>query len=130
MHHLSAGGWEFEPPAKFSKRGEVNMVLIFRGGCWERGGDFFQGGGGCSFYIKNKLKAEIFKDKRSLSTKMLTKNLNWKISFSKTKNLVTFKRWNGVKDGKLKHYQGSLKNLIFIEGERGVMKNQYIGGNC
>ena len=23
-------------------------------------GDFFQGGGGCSFYIKNKLKSEIF----------------------------------------------------------------------
>ena len=27
----------------------------------------------------------------------MTKNLNWKIL---TKNLVTFKRWNGVKDEK------------------------------
>ena len=27
----------------------------------------------------------------------MTKNLNWKIS---TKNLVTFKRWDGVKDEK------------------------------
>ena len=27
----------------------------------------------------------------------MTKNLNWKIS---TKNLVTFKRWNGVNDKK------------------------------
>ena len=26
---------------------------------------------------------------------VITKNLNWEIS---TKNLVTFKRWNGVKD--------------------------------
>ena len=28
---------------------------------------------------------------------VMTKNLNWKIS---TKNLVTFKRWDGVKDEK------------------------------
>ena len=47
----------------------------------------------------------------------VTKNLNWKIS---TKNLVAFKRWDGVKDGKFKYYEGSLKNTI----------NQYIGGNC
>ena len=47
----------------------------------------------------------------------VTKNLNLKIS---TKNLVAFKRWDGVKDGKFKYYEGSLKNPI----------NQYIGGNC
>ena len=45
----------------------------------------------------------------------VTKNLNWKIS---TKNLVAFKRWDGVKDRKFKYYEGSLKNTI----------NQYIGG--
>ena len=28
---------------------------------------------------------------------LITKNLNWEIL---TKNLVTFKRWNGVKDEK------------------------------
>ena len=28
---------------------------------------------------------------------VMTKNLNWEIS---TKNLVTFKRWDGVNDGK------------------------------
>ena len=67
-------------------------------------GDFFRGrkgGGGCSFYIKNKLKSEIFNDKKGLETKMflsvVTKNLNWAIS---TKSLVTFKRWDGVKDAK------------------------------
>ena len=35
----------------------------FRGGSWERGGDFFQGRG-CNFHIKNKLKSEIFNDKK------------------------------------------------------------------
>ena len=29
---------------------------------------------------------------------VITKNLNWEIS---TKNLVTFKRWDEIKDGKL-----------------------------
>ena len=33
----------------------------------------------------------------------VTKNLNLKIS---TKNLVAFKRWDGVKDGKFKYYEG------------------------
>ena len=64
---------------------------VLEGGCWERRGDFFQGG--CNFYIKNKLKSEIFNDKRSLKTKMfhsvITKNSNWEIF---TKNLVIFKR--------------------------------------
>ena len=41
---------------------------------------------------------------------VLTKNLNWELL---TKNLVTFKPWDGVKDGKFKYYGGSLKNLIF-----------------
>ena len=31
-----------------------------------RGGDLFRGGGGHSFYIKNKLKSEILNDKKSL----------------------------------------------------------------
>ena len=52
----------------------------------KRGRPFSWGGDvGCSFYIK-KLKSEIFND-----------NLNWEIL---TKNLVTFKRWDGVKDEK------------------------------
>ena len=41
---------------------------------------------------------------------LITKNLNWEIL---TKILVTFKRWNGVKDEKFKCYGGSLKNPIF-----------------
>ena len=41
---------EVEPPTKFSKRGGLDRTSTFRGGCWERGGDFFQGG--CNFHIK------------------------------------------------------------------------------
>ena len=56
---------------------------------------------GCNFNIKNKLKSEIFNDKKNLQTKMffsvITKNLNWDIL---TKNLVIFKRWHAVKDEK------------------------------
>ena len=55
--------------------------------------------GSCTFYIKHKLKSVIFNDKKSLWTKMffsvITKNLNWEILL---KNLVTFKKWNGVGD--------------------------------
>ena len=41
---------------------------------------------------------------------VMTKNLNWKIS---TKNLVTFKRWDGFNDEKFWYYGSSLKNPIF-----------------
>ena len=43
---------------------------------------------------------------------VITKNLNWEIL---TKNLVTLKRWDGVKDEKFDYYVGSLKNPIFRE---------------
>ena len=55
----------------------------------------------CRFYIKNKLKSEIFKDKKDYKKmffSVITKNLNWEIS---NKNLVTWKRWDGVRDEKL-----------------------------
>ena len=35
-------------------------------GCCERGGRLFPGEWGCSFYVKNKLKSEIFNDEKSL----------------------------------------------------------------
>ena len=54
-----------ESPTKFSKRGRLGRTLIFRGGLLGEGGDLFEGKrGGCSFYIKNKLKPEIFNDKK------------------------------------------------------------------
>ena len=40
---------------------------------------------------------------------VITKDLTWEIL---TKNLVTFKIWDGVKDEKF-YYGGSLKHLIF-----------------
>ena len=56
--------------------------------------------GGCSFYMKNKLKSKICDGKKKFKKMffpVMTKNLNWEIS---TKNLVTFKRWDGVNDEK------------------------------
>ena len=62
--------------------------------------DFFQGG--VQFSHKNKLKSEIFNDKESLYAKIffsvITKNSNWEIL---PKNLVAFKRSDGIKDEKL-----------------------------
>ena len=74
------GGLSFWP--NFQKGvGGFHRISIFRGGCWERGGWLFLGEGrGCSFYIKNKLKSEIFNKKKSLQTRMffsvITKNFN------------------------------------------------------
>ena len=57
---------------------------------------------GLQFFSKNKLKSEIFIDKKSLQTKIFfsvkTKNSNWEILVN---NLVTFKKWDGVKDEKI-----------------------------
>ena len=43
---------------------------------------------------------------------VITKNLNWEVL---TKNLVTFERWDGVKDEKCQ-YGSSLENL-FLRGD-------------
>ena len=103
MHSpVSAEGGRVEPPTKYSKSGKrgVDIISFFRGGCSERKGDF--SGGGYSFYIKIKLKSEISNNKKRFMNKfffsVLTKNLNWEIL---TKNLVTFKRWDEVKDEKI-----------------------------
>ena len=49
--------------------------------------------GGYNFYIRDKLKSEIFNDQKSLETKtffsVIPKNSNWE---TLTKNLVIFKR--------------------------------------
>ena len=47
--------------------GGLTGPQFLEGGCWERGGDFFQGG--CNFYIKDKLKSEIFNDKKVFEQK-------------------------------------------------------------
>ena len=60
---------------------------------------------------------------------VITENLNWEIL---TENLVTFKRWDGVKDEKFWYYGGSLKNLIFTGGhENPIYRGNYQkGGHC
>ena len=72
-----AGGgcvW-FEPSTTFLKKRGLTRSQVVAG---KDRGEFFQGG--CSFYIKNQLKYEIFNDKKSLQTKkflsLITKNLN------------------------------------------------------
>ena len=53
-----------EPPTKFSKRGSSTRPQLLEGGCWERVGDFFQGG-------LQFLESEIFNDKK----KFINKNI-------------------------------------------------------
>ena len=50
-----------EPPTKFSKRGHLTGSHFLGGSFGKEGGEIFQEG--CSFYIKNKPKPEIFNDK-------------------------------------------------------------------
>ena len=56
-------GWIYNQIFKKREEGLTGPQLL-EGGCWERGGDFFQGGVQISH--KNKLKSEIFNDKKSL----------------------------------------------------------------
>ena len=55
---------KFEPPTKFSKRGGLTGSQFLEGVAWKEKVTFFMGG--CSFYIKNKLKSEIYNNKQSL----------------------------------------------------------------
>ena len=62
---LSAGGG-FDPSNQIFKKGAgFDMTSTFRGGCWERGGDFFQGGR-VAIFTKNEIKSEIFNGKKGL----------------------------------------------------------------
>ena len=59
---------------------------------------------------------------------VMTKNFNWEIS---TKNLVTFKIWDGVNDEKFLYDERSLKNTIIKRGTRGrgvMEKHNFKGG--
>ena len=82
-----------EPPAKFSKSRGLESVSIFRGVLLEKRGWLFHGEGGgegCNFYIKNKLKSEIFNNKKQktfINKNVITKNLKETRTFIKK---VTF----------------------------------------
>ena len=56
------GAQGVEPPIKVSKRGALTGSQLLEGGSWERGGDFFQEGGGFNFHIKNKLRKRVHKE--------------------------------------------------------------------
>ena len=60
-HFSWEGGLDLLP---YLKKGDLAEPHFLEGVCWERGGDFFRGC--CNFYIKNKLKSEILKDKKCL----------------------------------------------------------------
>ena len=107
------GGLSLQP--NFQKGCGLDRISIFREGLLGKRGWFFQGG--CSFYIKNKLK-----NKLKLFS-VITKNFNWEILI---KNLVTFKSWDRVKDKKFENY-GVHWKILFLGG---FTRNQYIGGNC
>ena len=59
-----------EPPKKLTqiwvKKWGLTGSQFLDWGCWEKGGELFQGGLQCSFYIKSKPKSEVFNDKKSL----------------------------------------------------------------
>ena len=80
------------------------------------------------FFHKNKLKSEIFNDKKSLETKLffsvIIKNSSWEIL---TKNLVTLKDKMGLR---MKNFNilGVRRKIPVLEGE--LMKNQYGQGDC
>ena len=54
-------GWDSN---QVFKKGGLTGPQLLEGVAGKEGGDFFQGG--CNFHIKNKLKSEIFNDKKSL----------------------------------------------------------------
>ena len=83
-----------------SKSGGLTGSQFLEWFAGKEGVDFFRGE--CSFSIKNKLKSEIFNNKKSFKQKcfsVITKNRRIQTEIL-TKNLVTFKRWDGVKDEK------------------------------
>ena len=61
------GGGELNIQPNFQKEGGLDKTSLLEGGCWERGGDFFQGEGGLQFSLKNKLKSEIFNEKKKVN---------------------------------------------------------------
>ena len=62
------------PKSPYQTRGREGVDRIsICSGHWDTGNDLFQGG--CSFYIKNKLKSGIFNDKKVYRQKCFS--LSW-----------------------------------------------------
>ena len=80
------GGWDIEPPTKFWKRwgqgkggGHFTGSQFKKGYIGKEGVTFFSEGG--TFYTKNKLKSEIFNDKKNYKQKCFFHIFFWKIWF-------------------------------------------------
>ena len=105
-----------EPLIKFSKREGLDRISIFWGGFWEKGSDFFHGGRVAVF------KEEINENLKYLITKkFISENVfffyNQESKLGEgdlSKNLVTFKRWEGIKNEEFKIME--VHREIFLEG--------------
>ena len=88
VHSLSAGALDLLP---YFQKGGLTVSQFLEGGCWKSGVTFSAGGRCCSFYMKDKVKSELLKDKKGIYKQKclsaITKNLNWQIL---TKNLVIY----------------------------------------
>ena len=58
------GGRGLNLQPNFQKSGGLDRTSTFRGGCWERGGDFDQGV--VAIFTQKKLKSEIFNYKKKV----------------------------------------------------------------
>ena len=95
---LWEGGVGVETLTRFSKREGLRGSQFLEGVAGKEGVTFFRVG--CSFYIKINHNLKYLTTKEVYEQKcfsVTTKNLNWEIL---SKNLVTFKRCDGVKDEK------------------------------
>ena len=62
MHHPFCRGWgEDESLTKFSKKGGLTGSQFLEWHCWEREGDFFQGGGGGLQFLHKIFREEFMK---------------------------------------------------------------------
>ena len=79
---ISAGGLNLLPNFQKKRGGRLGMITIFRWGLLGKIGVIFIRGVGVQLLHKNKLKSEIFNEKKSLLTKMFSSvNLNSESSY-------------------------------------------------
>ena len=109
--------------------GGLGRTFIFNGMLVGKSGETFSREGGCNFYIKDKLKSEIFNDQKKVykqkcfSPSFMTKNSNWE---TVTKNLVIIKNKMVLRMKNL-NILGVHWKIRFLGG---VHKKKYRGGNC
>ena len=110
------GGASLKLQPNFQKGG-LDRTSAFKGRLLGKRGVTFFWGRVCNFHIKNRLKSEIFNDKKCLWAKIffsvITKDSNWKIL---TKILVTLKDKMVLRDKNFDILDVHWKNLTFRGG--------------